>query len=190
MTFHRAFLLEFERALLSVVPDLQALPYWDMTRDTRGEPTPSLRAPVPRSPKRTPLPPPPAPLTVDAARKCFLCVGAQAVTWWARPTTCSATTGPGRCRAMRHAAMSWRTASSPSRPSAALTPASELARHAGCTSTQHPAAACRSFLLAKWAARPRPPPPRNDGLHRWPIPRRRGGAAGGAATPASSRARG
>lgn len=36
MTFHRAILLEFELALLSVVPQLGALPYWDITLDTRG----------------------------------------------------------------------------------------------------------------------------------------------------------
>ena len=33
MVFHRAWCLEFELALLSVVPDLKAAPYWDMTLD-------------------------------------------------------------------------------------------------------------------------------------------------------------
>lgn len=28
MTFHRAFLLEMEESLLSVCPDMLALPYW------------------------------------------------------------------------------------------------------------------------------------------------------------------
>jgi hypothetical protein len=35
MTFHRAWLLEFELALLAVVPELRALPYWDITLDSR-----------------------------------------------------------------------------------------------------------------------------------------------------------
>jgi hypothetical protein len=34
MTFHRAWLLEFELALLAVVPELRALPYWDITADS------------------------------------------------------------------------------------------------------------------------------------------------------------
>ncbi|WIA14551.1 hypothetical protein OEZ85_003068 [Tetradesmus obliquus] len=33
-TFHRAWLLEFELALLAVVPELRALPYWDLTLDS------------------------------------------------------------------------------------------------------------------------------------------------------------
>lgn len=36
MTFHRAFLLEFENALLSVVPGLPGLPYWDSSLDAPG----------------------------------------------------------------------------------------------------------------------------------------------------------
>jgi hypothetical protein len=35
MTFHRAWLLEFELALLAVVSELRALPYWDITLDSR-----------------------------------------------------------------------------------------------------------------------------------------------------------
>jgi hypothetical protein len=34
MTFHGAWLLEFELALLAVVPELRALPYWDITLDS------------------------------------------------------------------------------------------------------------------------------------------------------------
>ncbi len=36
MTFHRAFMIEFENAIRSVVPELPAIPYWDMSLDTRG----------------------------------------------------------------------------------------------------------------------------------------------------------
>ncbi len=36
MTFHRAFLLELELSLLTVAPELKALPYWDITLDNRG----------------------------------------------------------------------------------------------------------------------------------------------------------
>jgi hypothetical protein len=36
MTFHRAFLLEYENALLSVVPELKAMPYLDITLDFPG----------------------------------------------------------------------------------------------------------------------------------------------------------
>ncbi|KXZ52931.1 hypothetical protein GPECTOR_8g307 [Gonium pectorale] len=36
MTFHRALMLEFENALLSVVPGLRAMPYWDFTLDRPG----------------------------------------------------------------------------------------------------------------------------------------------------------
>lgn len=37
MTYHRAFNLEFENALLSVVPDLKAMPWWEITKDLNGE---------------------------------------------------------------------------------------------------------------------------------------------------------
>jgi hypothetical protein len=37
MTFHRAWLLELEAALLAVAPGLKALPYWDMTLDNQGK---------------------------------------------------------------------------------------------------------------------------------------------------------
>lgn len=37
MTFHRAFNLEFENALLSVVPSLKAMPWWEITKDLNGE---------------------------------------------------------------------------------------------------------------------------------------------------------
>lgn len=36
MTFHRAWLLELEQALLSVVPGLKAIPYLDFTLDLKG----------------------------------------------------------------------------------------------------------------------------------------------------------
>lgn len=36
MTFHRAFMIEFENAIRSVVPELRAIPYWDISLDTRG----------------------------------------------------------------------------------------------------------------------------------------------------------
>lgn len=36
MTFHRAWLLELEEALLAVAPALGALPYWDITLDSPG----------------------------------------------------------------------------------------------------------------------------------------------------------
>lgn len=35
-SFHRALVLEFEQAVLSVVPSLKALPYWDSTLDYKG----------------------------------------------------------------------------------------------------------------------------------------------------------
>ncbi len=37
MTFHRAFNLEFENALLSVVPELLAMPYWEFADDLASE---------------------------------------------------------------------------------------------------------------------------------------------------------
>ncbi len=37
MLFHQAFELEFENALMSVVPGLKALPYWQMQQDMKGE---------------------------------------------------------------------------------------------------------------------------------------------------------
>lgn len=37
MTYHRAFNLEFENALLSVVPSLKAMPWWEMAKDLNGE---------------------------------------------------------------------------------------------------------------------------------------------------------
>ena len=36
MTFHRAWLLELENAILSVVPNLKAIPYFDITLDLKG----------------------------------------------------------------------------------------------------------------------------------------------------------
>jgi len=36
VTFHRALILEFEESLLSVVPRLKALPYWDVALDLEG----------------------------------------------------------------------------------------------------------------------------------------------------------
>ncbi len=36
MTFHRAWLLELENSLLSVVPKLKAIPYVDITFDLKG----------------------------------------------------------------------------------------------------------------------------------------------------------
>lgn len=38
MTFHRAWLLELEEALLAVSPALGALPYWDVSLDAPGGP--------------------------------------------------------------------------------------------------------------------------------------------------------
>lgn len=38
ITFHRALLLEFEAAVLSVSPRLGAIPYWDVLMDVRGGP--------------------------------------------------------------------------------------------------------------------------------------------------------
>lgn len=44
-TFHRAWLLEFELALLAVVPELRVLPYWDLTLDSsKGEVYRGVRA--------------------------------------------------------------------------------------------------------------------------------------------------
>uniref|UniRef100_A0A7R9V365 Tyrosinase copper-binding domain-containing protein n=1 Tax=Chlamydomonas euryale TaxID=1486919 RepID=A0A7R9V365_9CHLO len=36
LTWHEAFIMEFENALLSVVPELGALPYWEMYEDFEG----------------------------------------------------------------------------------------------------------------------------------------------------------
>jgi hypothetical protein len=54
MTFHRAFLLEYENALLSVVPGLKAMPYLDITLDLPGgkcsvHPTSLSTCPVPEN---------------------------------------------------------------------------------------------------------------------------------------------
>lgn len=45
MTFHEAFIMEFENALLSVVPGLKALPYWEMYEDFQGMRSSWLREP-------------------------------------------------------------------------------------------------------------------------------------------------
>lgn len=36
MTFHTAFMLEYENALLAVVPGLTGLPYWNMHEEFKG----------------------------------------------------------------------------------------------------------------------------------------------------------